>query len=197
MELKGLQTKYLGRNIIHYKTIDSTQSEIWRLIESNNINNGTIVIADVQTNGQGTHGKKWHTDQANNIAFSFEIELNCNIKRLDGLTIKIAQTIVKIMHEMYNIKIDIKEPNDLYSRGKKLGGILTQTKLIGENVKYLVIGIGINTSQKEFATDVKDIATSIKNEFNVDINIEEFLSKFCNEFEKGPLGTVLNGPTCP
>ena len=73
MELKGLQTKYLGRNILYYKTIDSTQSEIWRLIESNNIKNGTIVIADIQTNGQGTHGRKWYTDQANNIAFSFAI----------------------------------------------------------------------------------------------------------------------------
>ena len=196
MDLKGLQTKYLGRNILYYKTIDSTQSEIWRLIESNNIKNGTIVIADIQTNGQGTHGRKWYTDQANNIAFSFAIELNCNIKKLDGLTIKIAQTIVKIMNEMYKIKIDIKEPNDLYSNGKKLGGILTQTKLVGENVKYLVIGIGINTSQKEFDKDVKDIATSIKKEFNVEVNIEEFLSKFCNEFEKGTLGTVLNNSTC-
>ncbi len=197
MELKGLQTKYLGRNIIHYKTIDSTQSEIWRLIESNNIKNGTIVIADIQTNGQGTHGRKWYTDQANNIAFSLAIELNCNIKKLDGLTIKIAELIVKIMQEMYSIKLDIKEPNDLYSHGKKVGGILTQTKLVGEKVTYLVIGIGINTSQKEFAEEVKNIATSIKKEFNVDVNIEKFLSKFCNEFEKGPLGTVLNGPTCP
>ena len=197
MELKGLQTKYLGRNIIHYKTIDSTQSEIWRLIESNNIKNGTIVIADIQTNGQGTHGRKWYTDQANNIAFSLAIELNCNIKKLDGLTIKIAELIVKIMQEMYSIKLDIKEPNDLYSHGKKVGGILTQTKLVGENVKYLVIGIGINTSQKEFAEEVKNIATSIKNEFNADVNIEEFLSEFCNELEKGTLGTVLNGTNCP
>ena len=197
MELKGLQTKYLGRNIIHYKTIDSTQSEIWRLIESNNIKNGTIVIADIQTNGQGTHGRKWYTDQANNIAFSLAIELNCNIKKLDGLTIKIAELIVKIMQEMYSIKLDIKEPNDLYSHGKKVGGILTQTKLVGEKVTYLVIGIGINTSQKEFAEEVKNIATSIKNESNADVNIEEFLSEFCNEFEKGTLGTVLNGTNCP
>ena len=101
------------------------------------------------------------------------------------------------MQEMYSIKLDIKEPNDLYSHGKKVGGILTQTKLVGENVKYLVIGIGINTSQKEFAEEVKNIATSIKNEFNADVNIEEFLSEFCNELEKGTLGTVLNGTNCP
>ena len=184
MELEGLKTRYLGRNLIHYKTIDSTQNEIWRLIEKNNLKNGTIVIADIQTNGQGTHGRRWYTDQENNIALSLAIELNCNIQKLDGLTIEIAQTIVMLMQEDYGIKLEIKEPNDLYSNGKKIGGILTQTKVVGEKVKYLVIGVGINVAQEEFTKEVKNTATSIKKEFGVEINIEKFISEFCNEFEK-------------
>lgn len=184
MELEGLKTRYLGRNLIHYKTIDSTQNEIWRLIEKNNLKNGTIVIADIQTNGQGTHGRRWYTDQENNIALSLAIELNCNIQKLDGLTIEIAQTIVMLMQEDYGIKLEIKEPNDLYFNGKKLGGILTQTKVVGEKVKYLVIGIGINVAQEEFSKEIKNTATSIKKEFGVEINIEKFISEFCNEFEK-------------
>lgn len=179
-----LDTKFLGRNTIHYETIDSTQSEIWRLIEANTIKNGTLIIADIQTNGQGTHGRKWHTDEKNNIAFSFAIQPNCNIQKLEGLTIEIAELIVKIMKELYGISLNIKEPNDLYFKGKKVGGILTQTKSVGEEVKYLVIGIGINTSQEEFAEDVKEIATSIKKEFGVDVNVQDFILKFCSEFEK-------------
>ena len=54
-----------------YRKIDSTQLEIWRRIEANKIDNKTVVIADIQTNGKGTHGRKWHTDEVNNIAFSF------------------------------------------------------------------------------------------------------------------------------
>ena len=184
MRLKNLKTKFLGRNAIYFKSIDSTQSEIWRLIEKNNIQNGTLVMADKQTNGQGTHGKKWYTDKENNIAFSIEIEPNCKVQQLDGITKEIAQIIVEIMLKMYGIKLNIKEPNDLYINNKKVGGILTQTKVIGNAVQYLVIGIGINTSQRIFTEEISKIATSIKKEFNVNVNVEDFIANFCNEFEK-------------
>lgn len=184
MRLKNLTTKFLGRNEIYFKSIDSTQSEIWRLIEKNNIQNGTLVMADKQTNGQGTHGKKWYTDKENNIAFSIEIEPNCKVQQLDGITKEIAQIIVEIMLKMYGIKLNIKEPNDLYINNKKVGGILTQTKVIGNVVQYLVIGIGINTSQRIFTEEISKIATSIKKEFNVNVNVEDFIANFCNEFEK-------------
>lgn len=183
MELKKLKTNFLGKNCIHYKEIDSTQSEIWRLIENKTAPSGTVVYADIQTNGKGTHGRIWHTDEANNIAFSFFIEMNCNIKKLEGITLKIAEIIIEIFETKYGIKLDIKEPNDIVYKGKKLGGILTETKVIGEIVKYLAVGIGINTSKEKFSDDIKYCATSIKKEFDVDIVIENFIAEFCNRFE--------------
>lgn len=183
MKLKNLKTKFLGRNAIHYKTIDSTQSEIWRLIDKN-APNGTLVIADIQTEGKGTHGRKWYTDKENNIAFSFFIQPNCDIKLMENITIKIAQIIIEIIKEIYGIQLEIKSPNDIVFYHKKIGGILTQTKTLGETVQYLVIGIGINTSQEKFDDEIKDIATSIKNEFEVDIDVNEFIGEFCNRFEK-------------
>lgn len=183
MQLTKLKTNFLGKNIIYYNEIDSTQSEIFRLIESNLIKNGTLVIANIQTNGKGTNGRVWHTDEENNIAFSFYIELNCNISKLEGLTYEIANIIVYIFKNKYKINLDIKRPNDIMINNKKLGGILTQTKLLGEEVKYLVIGIGINTNKEKFTDDIKDIATSIKKEFNINVNTEEFIIEFCNSFE--------------
>lgn len=183
MELKKLKTNFLGKSCIHYKEIDSTQNEIWRLIENKVVPSGTVVYADIQTNGKGTHGRIWHTDEANNIAFSFFIEMNCNIKKLEGITLKIAEIIIEIFETKYGIKLDIKEPNDIVYKGKKLGGILTETKVIGEIVKYLAVGIGINTSKEKFSDDIKYCATSIKKEFDVDIVIENFIAEFCNRFE--------------
>lgn len=89
----------------------------------------------------GTHGRKWFTDEKNNIAFSLLIEANCKIKKLEGLTFEIAETMVEIFQKLYGISLDIKFPNDLVYQGKKLGGILTETKLQGEIVKFVVIGI--------------------------------------------------------
>ena len=109
--------------------------------------------------------------------------MDCNIKKLEGITIEIAKIINKIIEEQYNLKLEIKEPNDIIYRNKKIGGILTETKIISENVKYLVVGIGINTKKQNFSKDIENIATSIKREFNIDINIEEFITEFCNRFE--------------
>jgi hypothetical protein len=58
MELQNLNTKFLGRKVIYYKEIDSTQLEVWRKIEKNTIENGTIILADIQTNGKRNTWKK-------------------------------------------------------------------------------------------------------------------------------------------
>lgn len=184
MELENLNTKYLARKFDYYKTIDSTQDEIWRRIEAEKIINGETVFSELQTNSYGTHGRIWHTDENEDIAFSFVINANSNIDNFEGMTVEIAQIFVDIFKE-YKIEIDIKSPNDLYLNGKKIGGILCQTKLVGEKVRYIVIGIGININKMNFSEDIKEIATSIKKEFpNIKINKLEVLSKFCNSFEE-------------
>ncbi len=181
---ENLKTKYLGKKIVHLEKIDSTQKEVWRRLNNNNIENGTIIISDIQTDGVGTHGRTWYTTEKNNIAFSFFINLNCNINLLHGFTIEVAEIFIKIFETLYNIKIDIKNPNDLTVNEKKIGGILVESKCVGNIVKYIVIGIGINTNQKKFPNEIKNIATSIKNEFNIEIDNTKVLETFCNLLEE-------------
>ncbi len=183
MKLTNLQTKILGRNYVFYNEIDSTQSEIWRRIENGIIENGTLVMADIQTAGKGTHGRVWHTNK-NNIAFSFYIETNCNTDRLNGITVEIAKIIVDIFREGYNIKLNIKEPNDIMFEDKKICGILTESKMNSEKVKFLVVGIGINIEEQNFTEDIKELATSIKKEFGIEIDRQRFIETFCDRFEE-------------
>lgn len=118
MKLINLKTKFLGRNTIYYKEIDSTQSQIWK--QAKDLPNGSIIMADVQTLGKGTHGRRWYTDEAGNIAFSFIIKMDYKVEKLEGLTLEIAQIIVDIMKTKYGITLDIKQPNDLIINGKKV-----------------------------------------------------------------------------
>ena len=154
---------------IHYEKIDSTQKEVWRRIEKS-----IIISADIQTDGIGTHGRTWYTTQKGNIAFSIGLELNKSINKLNNLTIEIAEIILEVFENLYQIKLQIKHPNDIMINNQKVGGILTETKLQGEIVKYLVIGIGINTNNEE-------ISTSIKKEFGIEIDnskvIEEIFQR--------------------
>lgn len=132
----------------------------------------------------GTHGRTWYTEEQDNIAFSFVVNPNCKIKKLEGMTLEIAQVIVRVFKKLYNIELKIKVPNDIVYKGKKIGGILTETKLSGEIVKYIVIGIGINTNQEKFNKAIKNIATSIKSEFGITVDSNKVIKEFCKEFEE-------------
>ncbi len=182
--LKGLQTNYLGKNFYFFDNIDSTQTEIWRRIDNKKIKNGTIIMTDIQTKGKGTHGRIWHTDEKNNIAFSMYIETNDVVELFEGITKEIAKTIQEILKSKYKINVEIKYPNDLMINGKKVGGILTESRVKSDLIKYIVIGIGINTNKSEFPEDIKEIATSIKQEYKINIDKYEFVSEFCNKFEE-------------
>ena len=184
MQLTNLKTHTLGKKINYYNSIDSTQSEIWRLIEKNNIQNGEIVMAGIQTAGIGTHGKKWYTEESDNIAFSLYIETECKIQNMDGITIQIAEILKKIFSDCYGVEFKVKAPNDLYLNGKKAGGILTESKVLGDCIRFMVIGIGINTSQKCFNAELEEIATSVEKELGVKVDSDKIISEFCNEFEK-------------
>ena len=184
MQLRNLNCNFLGKTFEFYEEIDSTQDEIWRLIENKSIKNGQLIATNIQTNGKGTHGRVWHTDEARNIAFSFYVEINNKVNVLKGFTYEIAELIVKIFREKYNVGLDIKLPNDIVYNNKKIGGILTESKVVGDKVKYIVIGIGINTNKVSFTDDIKDIATSIKKEFHIEIDSIDFITEFCNRFEK-------------
>ena len=111
------------------------------------------------------------------------MEVNQNISKLEGLTYKIAELLVAIFQEKYNIQLYIKRPNDLMYNGKKVGGILTETKLHNEEVRYIVIGIGINIAKQEFNKEIKEIATSIEEAFNIQIDRAFIITEFCNRFE--------------
>ncbi len=184
IELPKLNTKWLGKETIYYKEIDSTQKEIWRRIENKNIDNGTLILADIQTDGIGTHGRKWYTSQKENIAFSFVIYPNIQIQKIENLTVEIAETLLEVFQKIYSIQLAIKNPNDIIINNKKVGGILAETKLRGEQIECLVIGIGINTNQQKFTKEIENIATSIKNEFHIKVDNLEVITEFCNLFEQ-------------
>lgn len=152
---------------IHFEKIDSTQKETWRRLE-----NRIIISADIQTDGIGTHGRTWYTTQKGNVAFSIGLEPNLPVQQFQNITIQIAELVLEVFDKLYQIKLQIKNPNDIMINNQKVGGILTETKLQGEIVKQLVIGIGINTNNEE-------ITTSIKKEFGISIDNSMVIKEIC------------------
>ncbi len=181
MELKGLKTDFLGKNIIFFPTLDSTQKKIKSLKQPEN---GTVVITDKQIAGVGTHERKWYTGNGDNIAVSFVLRPNCKLEKMETITIQTAECLIKTLKYISNQQFEIKLPNDIFYQGKKVAGILTQTVCKGEIVRKIYIGIGMNVNQDKFPGNLSEIATSLKIITGKEFSRERILVKFFNEFEK-------------
>ena len=132
----------------------------------------------------GTHGRVWYTDKPNNIAFSCFIKTNCSLDQIEGITVELANLIKEVFQELYNITLGIKLPNDMVYNHKKIGGILVETKVSGDMVKYMVIGIGINTNQEKMKEELQEIASSIRIEFHKTIDNNQVIKRFFELLEK-------------
>ena len=179
-KIKSAKTKLIGKELEYFYEIDSTQVEAKRNVEK--YKNGTVIIADMQTAGRGTHGRVWHT-KTDNIAMTIILKPEINIKRLEGFTVAIAEKIQQAIKEIYGIELEIKLPNDLLLNGKKICGILTEVVTIKEIVKEIFIGIGFNVNEKEFPSDISDIATSLYKETKQVYCREDIICKIIENIE--------------
>ncbi len=125
----------------NFKVVNSTNDIAIRLIKKKNIKSG-FVIAQNQKKGRGRRGNKWISYKGNlfiSVFFSLE-KINLNLKQV---TKKNAKLIINLISKYYKKKIQLKLPNDILINKKKICGILQETVEKNE-VKYLVVGIGLN-----------------------------------------------------
>lgn len=181
-EIEKSNNIYIGKKVQYFETIESTHKYAKGNID--NIENGSIIIAETQTGGIGTKGRTWHTGKENNIAMTIVLKPNKKVKELENLTVDIARAIQKATRELYNIELKIKEPNDLLLKEKKICGILTEVNSIGERINYLLISIGFNVNETEFPVELERIVTSLKKEYDKEFSREEIIIKSIENLEK-------------
>jgi len=144
----------LDFQIIHYEEIDSTNREAWRSINrhaslsnavSNTISN-TVIIAKRQTQGRGQRGNTWRSPLGG-LFMSVILQPNIlqPIRAADAhqITLWAAWGIAKALNET-GANVKLKWLNDLLIDRRKLGGILTETRIGSGKINYAVVGIGIN-----------------------------------------------------
>ncbi len=174
--------KYIGKEIEYFKEIDSTNTYAKKIVAEDV--NGKVIIAESQLAGRGTKGRRWYSGKNKNIAMTIILKPKCEINKLDGLTLEIAEKIKKGIEEIYDCKLEIKLPNDLVINGKKICGILTEMSSQNGKINYIIIGIGINVNEEIFSEETKDIATSLKKELAIECNREDIIIKILNNLEE-------------
>jgi BirA family transcriptional regulator, biotin operon repressor / biotin---[acetyl-CoA-carboxylase] ligase len=132
----------LDFNLYIFDTLTSTNEKLSQLIERKNAPPGTIVIAKTQTAGRGQRGKTWES-AAGGLYLSLAISPDLPAINIHQLTIGIVWGIAHQLRQQ-GIPVSIKWPNDLMLFDRKLGGILTQTRIAQGRIQHAIVGVGIN-----------------------------------------------------
>ena len=96
------------------------------------------------------------------------------IEDLQTLTLLAAFVVARVIKESFGVEPMIKLPNDVYLNQKKIAGILTET-VVGRNVKFSIMGFGLNTNFNKFPKDLENIATSLKIELGKEVDNKKLI----------------------
>ena len=187
-------------NCLYYDELDSTQDEAKRLIQAGKIKDIAYVVSNSQTNGRGTRGRKWSSPADSGIYLSVIhlpnvgtglphpcMELTTLYTQAAGIA------CVEAIKEVTDIQTKLKPVNDIYFNGKKLGGILVESRLEKKGISHLISGIGINVCKANHELDrniiepisLKEIMS--EHDFKCFVKeklIEKIIEKICFWYEK-------------
>jgi len=151
----GLQTDIIGRKIYYFKKIDSTQNFALELAQRPH-ENGSLVIADRQTQGRGRLNRKWVSPKGG-IWMSILLRPNFEPSYTSLFPMATSLALAVSIEKTLKIKTELKWPNDVTIKGNKVAGILIDASVESNKIDYLIIGIGIN-----FKINPGTISKSIK-----------------------------------
>lgn len=185
---QNLKTKIIGNEVYYFDSIKSTQEYAVK-IASNSKNNGTVIIAQQQTGGKGRDGRKWISPKGG-IWLSIILQPRFDISVITLFPIASSLALSMAIEKCFDIKPELKWPNDITIKGKKVAGMLVDASLESNRIESIVLGVGIN-----FDVDVKKIEKDLKNNFNFygatslknlkkDSNAVELIQTFLVELEE-------------
>jgi len=162
---------------------------------------GTVVSAEVQTAGHGRLCRKWVSPKGG-LYFSVILKPKLEPSEAIKLVFVAGLAVVGALQQLYSLKAETKWPNDVLINGQKICGILSEMSTVGREVKYVVLGVGINADfdvRKALPKELRVSATSLQNELGIKVDLNDLFRVVLEKLEcayklfleKG-FATVLN-----
>lgn len=173
----GLQTKLIGRRVVHLNTTNSTNT-VARQMAEEGVEEGTVVIAEMQTRGKGRLGRKWIT-KPGGVWMSVILKPGIDPAHAASITLLAAVSVTKALREA-GAEAVIKWPNDVLVSGKKICGILTEMSAETDAVSFIVLGIGVNVNNDS----PLETATTLKAELGHEVSRVKFVQGLLESLEE-------------
>lgn len=183
-EIKKKIRGEIGKEILFCRNADSTNTLALGLAETSP--EGLVVIADSQISGKGRLGRTWWSPPGKNLYLSILLKPRLEPSEVTLITVMSAVACSRAIRRTTGLNATIKWPNDLLVSDKKIGGILTELKLLGKGIACAVVGIGINVNsgREQLPEDIRETATSVKIEKGSTVRREAFVAATLNEVDR-------------
>ena len=192
-----LATRRLGHTLLLRAETTSTNDDAWDAAAAG-AKDGTLAIADHQTHGRGRAGRTWHDPPGAALTMSLLLHPGCDGAAFSTAPLVAGLALAKALDGL-GVDAELKWPNDLLLGGRKLAGVLCESRHRAEGPHAFVMGVGVNVSQRalDFPAELRDGATSLAlagHELDREILAAAFLSSLepmWDEHQEGDAGVAL------
>lgn len=189
-----LTTKSMGRNVYFYPVTDSTNRRA-RVESENGAPDGSLFIAEEQTAGRGRLGKMWIAPPKTGAWMTLLLRPSVQPEDITQITLIAGLAVCRAIENVTGLPAQIKWPNDVVVRGKKVCGILTEMSAEAERIECLICGMGINVNTESFPEEISNVATSLFLESGQKQPRARLAAEVMNYLEKYYVGFLENGVT--
>jgi BirA family biotin operon repressor/biotin-[acetyl-CoA-carboxylase] ligase len=153
----------------HYLAQVGSTNDVAKTLANEGAPEGTLVITDEQTAGRGRMGRRWLAPPNTALLVSLLFRPTLHATEANRLTMVVGLAAAEAIEAVTGLPVQVKWPNDLLVGGAKVAGILPESGLVGDELEYVVVGIGINVNMDEMPTETVEWAypaTSLLREMN-------------------------------
>jgi BirA family transcriptional regulator, biotin operon repressor / biotin---[acetyl-CoA-carboxylase] ligase len=179
--LNQLKTQFIGQMILYYPTLESTmeaarREALWGAAA------GTVIITDEQTAGRGRLQRTWLSP---NGGLALSIILRPNLEYLPYMMMIASLAVVYSIQQVTGLQPQIKWPNDVLIKEKKVCGILIENDIRKDLLRHTVIGIGVNVNlHMTKYPEISGIATSLSDQLGREVSRLEIVCQLLVELER-------------
>ena len=186
--LSGLQNQTIGQRIQTYDQVSST-NDLALQCGIDGAEEGTVILAESQTQGRGRHGRKWLAPPGSSILASVILRHRLRADQVGLPNLIGAIAIATAINELAHLSAQIKWPNDVLIQGKKVSGVLTELEYDLHRQPFFVMGFGVNvnTTRAGLPEELHASATSLQIETNREISRVALLQAILHRLEENYL----------
>ena len=176
-----LSTAYVGRRLVVVERTTSTMDLAAREAASG-APEGTVVVAEEQTEGRGRFGRPWISPMG--AALYVSILLRPPTGLLPGVNMAAPLAAAAATSDVAQVEAEVKWPNDVQVRGRKLAGVLVDAASGASGTGYAIVGVGLNVNLDVAAhPEIAETATSLRGEAGREVSRLDVLAALLSRFE--------------